>query len=351
MITDLCSYLIINKDVIRLSLLDAVTVLLRRCGFELIETNEETRWLLLDLLPWDSPKPINVKIGINGKRFDNWRIHWASYIVPIYLAKHLKETSSLSVLPSALFEVIENVTLDKKQQEYVNNALRQFQMPYPIYKDLTNYGCNNRTCIVIRDGKKFLCKLFKGDRLHYLRNEVKVRDCLNGYVRFPLVEEVRGNYVLMEYIDGIKSISTKLNQFGYYPLMLLHDIFSVLYKLYCQGLVLLDFHPGNVILTEQNEIVFIDFEYVQWEETPKEDFFNSSYFVLPDKVICDGPLEEIGYEKFWKPYIQVEARMLLKPKWYLGIIDVILGVTNLASKYKDKINRRIRNEVLNNHYK
>lgn len=329
------SHLYVDSRVEKLGILDATRVLLMRCGFEVLEHSSTRPWILFDMMPWSGPKAINHKLGIQ-KPFHNWRLHWAIHIVTHYLNRE----QSAQILSPTIFQYEERQEAPQ-YADFIRKRLAAFSMPYPIEKDLTDYGCNNRTCIVRKDGQRYLCKVFRGDRLRYLHNELNARPYLKGIVRSADIVEHGESYVLMEYLPNIRSVSSKINRFGYYPLLLMREILLAIQKIYENGCTLLDIHSGNILLDEHNKLLFIDFEYVIFQN-PKVEFLQSPFFVVPNKVAVDAPLEDIGYEHFWASHVQVTPKQLIRSRCYVWMLSGVLMMIEYVKVYLYKIRNKAR---------
>lgn len=339
-----------ENEILHYNLLEETKIFISRCGFEIIEERIEStenfpvKFTLFDLFPLKTPiKDIDGNIYNDELFNNNYRLQWAKLVIIKYLNKELNQKKYNVKLSSEIFKIntLKNInTLNKELTDYIKCSISKFEVPYKIIKEFTNFGCNNRTDLVQKNKKIYVCKTFKPDRNKYLANEILVRGKIKNDVLFPKIIETGENYILFEYIDGAKPIYYMLNRFKKYPIDLQKSIFSDLKKIWDRGIILLDFHPGNILIDNNKNLYFIDFEYASLR-TNERSFISGPSFIEPNKLFYYGPLDEITYEKCWKQNIYFKSAYLFG-NTTINILSKLFNLKDYSQLYIKKLIRKLK---------
>ncbi|MEX1014414.1 MAG: RIO1 family regulatory kinase/ATPase [Candidatus Paceibacterota bacterium] len=359
--------LAIHKDFLKFNLIDDCKNFIGRCGYEIIleksddnfnqfkqfnfEKKYESWYLVLDLLPWRSEKK-RLK-DIKWANPINYRNDWAIFTI----IRFIKEGYNFKFLTNRnedylkfFGDSVSILLILKKKYPTIYNSIKQkqlnFSSPFKVIRSLYDFGCNNKTELVYYDNNSAICKIFKPDKLEYLKNEVRAREILKDKVNIPKILFKKKNYLVIEYIRDNNSFERLLNGYKLIKIKYVKQIFSDLKKMYKAGLINFDFHTGNIIVTNNFEIYYIDFEYIEFHNN-LYTFTNNPAFKSHRKIDHNSPLEHITYEKYWYPYILLSLWSLVKlPIHLLYILRIQTIIRIYIKKYANKIFRKLRGEFL-----
>lgn len=370
----------VDRKVEDLGLTKACRLLFERSGFEIvfgkendtlgglrdrlgIEVQKGDWFVCLDLVPWKDVRS-KVKNVSWDSESENHRIEWSLDVVSRFLADELNQGTREQIISGDFFRGLltpcaGTATLKSFFAKFYPAVLKEndrkaeeFECRFPVVKELTDYGCNNRIDLVECGGQKLICKTFKPTKLRYLENEVIARNRFAGLLRMPKIVERTGNYILLEYLQDIQPIHVLCNRNGLLRIEYAKLIFSAFNRMFEAGFVHLDFHPGNVLVEGQVRLVFLDFEYLQ-KYTPTSEVFRCPGVVKHDKLVYDSPLEDITYQEYWLHLIRLPLSTLLRaPLLYLRVRRLLTLLVLEWRRYKVKLShrmgksRRLSQEVL-----
>jgi hypothetical protein len=133
----------------------------------------------------------------------------------------------------------------------------EFECPFPVLKQMGGVCYNARVFMVDYHGERAACKVFRKGRT--ARYEA-ARDALLRLADSPYTPDILDygdNWVLMTAISGP---SLQENGLGLFPLRHVKEAFRALAQIYSSGVLHLDFHPDNLMLTPDRGLQVFDFE-------------------------------------------------------------------------------------------
>lgn len=340
-----------------------------RCGFEIIFNKtddinysfkdifglheEFDDWFIaLDLFPWT-----NVKCSLQNiewdKNSDNHRIEWSVFTVKRFLAEQLcnKQNNHLKgiLLPDEPFDYFANTSrLFKAFEEYypdiadqINKKTIKFHCKFKIIKQLTDYGCNNRIDLVEYENQIMICKTFKPDRISFFKNEIIARKNFHQVINIPKIIIEGNNYLLIEYLKSSKPLTSLFNNYKLLKIRTAKRIILDLKCMFSKGFINLDFHPGNILVSNEQDLWYIDFEYLL-QHNNDFSFLNNPGIIKHDKYLFNSPLSHITYKNYWEPIIKINLKILLyAPLPILLIFRAFTILKIILLKYSRKAMRKL----------
>ncbi|HQH24786.1 MAG TPA: AarF/UbiB family protein [Bacteroidales bacterium] len=308
-------------------------------------------FIALDLIPWKNYKSELKNIDWDSDS-DNHRIEWSIYVVKKFLKEQafycnkISKTSFPSV-PFKYYSKSKRITLlfqryYKDIDNQINNKHNAFATKFKIIRPLTNFGCNNKTDLIDLNGHKFVCKTFKPDRITYLENEIIAREELNSIIFIPPIITTGTNFILIEYLEDSKSLTSAYNKYKLLKLSFAKKIFLDLKVIYSKGFIHLDFHPGNILVDSKLNLVYIDFEYLH-RHYYEFKLQKSPGLIKHNKLTYNSPLEHITYKNYWYNIIRIPLyHLLYLPIGLLYVERLYTIITIIIKEKKMKILRRLR---------
>ncbi|MCW8905855.1 MAG: hypothetical protein OQL28_01285 [Sedimenticola sp.] len=169
-------------------------------------------------------------------------------------------------------------------------------------------GTRAKTELIEHDGKLCVLKTYKPGRERYLEKEAFAYQTFSSKIGTvpPLVKR-GGNYIITSYYENVlnnKTEDEKKRIIRKYT----KEILDTMKLFYEHGYAILGFYPGNLIVTPDNRLVVIDYEFLhKYEVVPKS--FAVSYDVLgvPDGFCGDMPRGDSNHtiKNTWKDYLDM----------------------------------------------
>ncbi|MDG2323193.1 MAG: hypothetical protein P8M08_06725 [Akkermansiaceae bacterium] len=218
-------------------------------------------------------------------------------------------------------ETLENLdAIDSAWKKDVQEAVRQRREAYATTEEVVRRLESSETrskVEVIRWGDGLAVKkTFKANRERYLEREIFAYTELAAKCKYvPRLIDSGDNYCTLPYFENKLA---KLNKEERHRVLRNYgrEIVDVMRAAYECGRTLVNFYDGNVIVTPDDEIVFIDFEFMQcYEKTPAH--FSQCYDVagLPDDFAGDLPRgmrpPGMTYANTWQAITQTELDAFL----------------------------------------
>ena len=140
---------------------------------------------------------------------------------------------------------------------------------YKVIKDYSRFAVRSKVELIEYKGNRAILKRYKSNKLEYLENEIWF---LKNFQEHPLVPKFiysDDNYLIIEYFENAKMLSDSDVNMSINHILQLQSFFKLLYR---KGVTLIDVNPTNLLLTKDNNLKIIDFEYAQ------------KYIVKPKKI-------------------------------------------------------------------
>lgn len=171
-----------------------------------------------------------------------------------------------------------------------------------VIADVSEHKRRAKVEVIDYQGKKAVKKTYKAQRERFLNREKYVYGELSKECEFiPALIESGDNYIIIPYFETVKFSSNpylKNRMLRKYK----KEILAISEFFYQKGYALIDFHPGNLLITK-NGLKVIDFEFLyQYENVPKSSRDSFDLIGFPDDFQEDKPLGIKGEyrKKIWK---------------------------------------------------
>ena len=216
----------------------------------------------------------------------------------------------------------------KNNKKYINK--------HKVIKDYSRTSMRSKVFLIEYEGKECIQKIYNFNSLSYLKREVNFLEKYQNETFVPKLIQVKENFIIMEYISNkfdLNSYSKTLS------LDICFKLRNILNKIYNDGITILDLNPTNVIITEENNLVLIDFEYAQnYIQKPKKfiDVYEMGKIPLNKVEVYPNGHEnyENAYDLFWKDRFQLSKEQFFycENVFLLRIYKKINMVTYFVNK-------------------
>ena len=124
----------------------------------------------------------------------------------------------------------------------------------------TEYEISKFAATLLNDGKRISPKIYE-----FIECEDSLRTMMGGIKVEPFLE--KKGFMVMEKINGKSFQEMGFEKTKKY----MYEIYKIINLLYDNGIVQVDLHPGNIMLTDDDRVIFIDFDgtWVQYDEEHK----------------------------------------------------------------------------------
>ncbi|RNF39521.1 hypothetical protein [Planococcus salinus] len=197
-----------------------------------------------------------------------------------------------AVVPEVLGEVKETIT--KWDADYVTKER--------VIADISENKRRAKVEVIEYNGQKAVKKTYKADKERFLNREKYVYGELSKECEFiPKLLDSGENYIITPYLQTLKFTENhhiKKQLLKKYR----KEIFSISEFFYNKGYALIDFHPGNLLITKEG-LKVIDFEFLyQYENIPKSSRESFDLMGFPDDFVEDRPYGIEGRQRrnLWK---------------------------------------------------
>jgi hypothetical protein len=169
--------------------------------------------------------------------------------------------------------------------------------PFPIIRALPSRRNHAVTYLVRHEGRRRVCKVYRPGGLEYKENEVIAESYVGPSPEARSLVASGDNWILMPYYAGYRKLRSVTGRGGLLPLETSRRIFRKMCELHDQGLMLLDFHPDNVLIDGNGALKFIDFEHIHIDDPGKpvreypamrEDDDVLEYEYAPSRICTHG---------------------------------------------------------------
>lgn len=197
-----------------------------------------------------------------------------------------------AVVPEMLMEIKE--TIIKWDQDYTTKER--------IIEDVSENKRRAKVEVIEYNGKKAVKKTYKAGKERFLNREKYVYGELSKECEFiPQLIDSGDNYIITPYLEIVKYTNNE-----HIKKQLLKnyrkEILSISEFFYKKGYALIDFHPGNLLITKEG-LKVIDFEFLyQYEKVPETSRESFDLIGFPDDFIEDRPYGIEGRQRrnLWK---------------------------------------------------
>lgn len=198
--------------------------------------------------------------------------------------------------------VAPNKVRDLKQAVF--DIRKSYDTEFPVIELLPSYRSRAKLELIEYEGQKAVKKTFRLSALDYFTKELSILEKFSE--KCPYIPNVllKGeNYFIIPYYENIlMNISEQeknniLRNRG-------AEIVDILKFFYTEGYSLMDFNANNVLITPENDLIVIDFEYVHKYREKPSSFLNAFDIAgVPQKddgTFLDGVSEQcLTYKDAW----------------------------------------------------
>ncbi|WP_422123838.1 hypothetical protein DHX103_03235 [Planococcus sp. X10-3] len=185
--------------------------------------------------------------------------------------------------------------------ETVKNTVIAWDCAYKtqekVFKDVSAHKRRAKVELIEYQGRKAIKKTYKKGKERFLEREIYAYGELSKECSFipPLLDHGE-NYLIIPYYE--KNLLTE-NEFikNQYLKRYKEEIFEIITFFFDKGYAMIDFHPGNILITKEG-LKLIDFEFLYKYETKPlniEDSFDLNGF--PEDFAADLPYEVEASER------------------------------------------------------
>lgn len=175
----------------------------------------------------------------------------------------------------------------------VTNTIMEWDKAYEtkekVIKDLSGNRRRAKVEIIEFEGKKAVKKTYQAGKERFLKREIYVYGELSKECEFiPKLLDSGDNYLIVPLLETLKLAESKRIK----KLMLKkykNEILGISRFFYEKGFALIDFHPGNILITKEGPRI-IDFEFLyKYDHKPKSMDESFDFIGYPDNFIADIP--------------------------------------------------------------
>ena len=193
------------------------------------------------------------------------------------------EIEALDYIEAVSPEIMEEV------RETVTNWDRDYKTEEKVIKDVSQYKRRAKVEIIEYKGKKAVKKTYKAGKERFLEREKYVYGELSKECQFiPELLDSGENYIIVPYLK-----TTLFSRKNYFKMQALKkykgEILGISEFFYNKGYALIDFHPGNILVTKEGPRI-IDFEFLyKYENKPENIEASFDFAGYPDNFVDDLP--------------------------------------------------------------
>lgn len=181
-----------------------------------------------------------------------------------------------------------------------------YKTRFKVIKLMTSHRNRSKVELIDYYGKLAIKKTYKFGNERFLQREIFVHSKLsNKYSFVPPLLESSDCYFIIPYYENIifgKELKERNKIIKNFDI----EILRVVYSFYQEGYALIDFTPNNILITDNNELKVVDFEFL-YKYDNKPDMFTKSFDIkgvpknfkgdLPRGFTFPGKI----YRNRWKP--------------------------------------------------
>lgn len=166
-----------------------------------------------------------------------------------------------------------------------------YKTPEKVIKDVSQHKRRAKVEIIEYQGQKAIKKTYKKGKERFLEREIYAYGKMSKECSFipPLLDKGE-NYLIIPYYEKKLLTENKVVK-NQYLKRYKKEIFEIITFFYDKGYAMIDFHPGNILITKEG-LKLIDFEFLyKYESKPLniEDSFDLCGF--PEDFKADLPYE------------------------------------------------------------
>ncbi|MCC9656891.1 hypothetical protein LOC70_13850 [Rhodopirellula sp. JC737] len=202
-------------------------------------------------------------------------------------------------------------------QTQLSYLRRHYKTPEPVIRSLRKPANRSKTELVEWNGKEAVRKTFRPSFKRFCDREIFIYQTLGPKLETvpELLDFDEYSFVLPKYENCLAGLS--LRKQGKLLKPYANQVIELLRATFALERAIIDFHPGNLILTPGGDLYFVDFEFAQPIPDWPSSFMQSPDLVgLPPGFSGDRPsnLPENGYsyDDFWKPIFQCSLEELIR---------------------------------------
>ena len=197
-----------------------------------------------------------------------------------------------AVVPEVLGEV--EATIKKWDEDYFTKE--------KVVKDISENKRRAKVEIIEFNGQKAVKKTYKAGKERFLNRERYVYGEMSKECEFiPPLLDSGDNYIIIPYLETVRFSNNervKIKMLKKYK----KEIYSISEFFYEKGYAMIDFHPGNLLITK-NGLKVIDFEFLyRYENLPETSKKTFDLYGFPLNFAGDKPYGIKGRhrKKIWK---------------------------------------------------
>tara|TARA_R110002110_G_scaffold415860_1_gene658686 strand:- start:415 stop:2199 length:1785 start_codon:yes stop_codon:yes gene_type:complete len=190
----------------------------------------------------------------------------------------------------------------------VDKRRTSYRTTYEVVDNLTSHRTRAKVEKILFHDQVCIKKTYKNGQERFLGREIFVRQEFSALASeiSPLLAQGNNYFIEPWHSNILEDLQPK--QFAEALASVGSSIVGVLRLFFDNGYALVDFHPGNLILTEEGGLKVIDFEFLYRYDNSPSTFLESYDIVgVPDSFTGDLPLGHQGrgrtYENTWEPLI------------------------------------------------
>lgn len=244
----------------------------------------------------------NANVFIKGKVRDkiNNQMLATKWVNSLHSSDDFKEAKDyINIINSELYDKIKG-RIDKR--------IKLYNTSQEVIKRLPNKNRRSKTEIIQYNNAYAIKKTYKKGRERYFKREVFAYTELSKKIStIPELLAIGENYYIMPYYENVLKNCNEREKANIFKKNKT-EIIDFLKAIYNEGYALIDFNLGNVLITPENEVKIIDYEFL-YEYTQKPNSFMESYDIkgIPKDFEGDMPYGTIPpgitYRNTWKKYL------------------------------------------------
>lgn len=187
----------------------------------------------------------------------------------------------IDIISPELFKIISN---------RINERKNLYNTKDKVIETLDSNNTRSKTEVIRYDGELAVKKTYKKGRSRFLEREIYSYRYLSKSVPYiPSIISSDESSVVIPYYENIlkgKTLEERNRILKKYK----REIIEFLKMMYNEGYAIIDFNPGNIIITPENEVKIIDYEFLYKYEIKPESFYKSYDIAgVPKKFSGDLP--------------------------------------------------------------
>ena len=242
-------------------------------------------------------KNLNVLVKHEVRRFINDQVIYTKNANFIHSSDDYAEAVNYikQVVPGDYATILRDL---KKRQFFFSND-------FNVIDTFASNNTRSKTEKIKYNGKICVKKTFKLGNDRYLNREILVSRDLKDKIKFvPQYIDSSDNYIITLYYENIlndlshEEAMQKIKSKG-------QDIIDAIKSFYDNGYAIVGFYPGNIIITPDDKLIVIDFEFLHQYEVKPISFLESYDIAgVPDNFKYDHPKgTNHTYKNTWQPIL------------------------------------------------